>query len=124
MANGYCPFLLQHLKQVVAENNPSTKITPRGFLQMLLQNNPSVGVPEHERLRLANASGHQKTIRLKYRRRIIPSQTQQEDNCDNNLIPIYSELDLDAPKFRSFSLFIADEEISKYCEEASATVAT
>jgi hypothetical protein len=32
-------------------------------------------------------------------------------------------MDLAAPKFRSFSLFIADEEISKYCEEASATVA-
>lgn len=90
---------------------------------MLLQNNPSVGIPEHERMRLAAASGHQKTIKLKYRRRIIPSQTQDEDNCDNNLIPIYSEMDLAAPKFRSFSLYIADEEISKYCEEASRTVA-
>lgn len=123
MALGYCPFLLQHLKQVVAENNPSTKITPTGFLLMLLQNNPSVGIPEHERMRLANATGHEKTIRLKYRKRIIPSQTQQEDNCDNNLIPFYNETQLSAPKFRSFSTFMEDAEISKYCEDASATVA-
>lgn len=123
MANGYAPFLLQHLKQLVTDNYPGTKVTPTGFLKMLLLNNPSLQIPDYEKIRLTNSQGHVKEIKLWYHPRIKPSEVSTEPSCDNNFIPVRKEMTLSATGYRQLSFFISDIEIAKYQEEASKTVA-
>ncbi len=120
---GYAPYLLQHLQVLAADNNPSTKVTPTGFLRMLLENNPSLNLPEYEKLKLSNQQGNIRNVQLSYLRRITPDQIDTADDCDNDYIPVYSEMTLSTVAFRKFGFYISDDTIARYMEEASQTVA-
>ena len=123
MASGYAPYLLQHLKVVAADNAPETKVTPTGFLKLLLENNPLLKIPDFEKLRLSNGEGNIRQVQLKYLQRARPSQTSTSDDCDNDLIPAYAETTLTAVTFRKISFYISDQDIALYEEQASKTVA-
>jgi len=59
MANGYCPYVLSHLKTIAGCNAPSSKITPAGFLRSLLENRPNVEIINPDSaLRLDDGAGH------------------------------------------------------------------
>lgn len=120
---GFAPYLLQHLKVVAANNAPETKVTPTGFLKLLLENNPMLNLPDFEKLRLSNMQGNIRNVQLSYLRRITPDQIQTSDNCDNDYIPVYSEMTLQTVYFNKFGFFISDETLAKYMEDASRTVA-
>lgn len=117
MANGFCPSILAQLSDITQCNTPSYKITPAGFLQMLLENRPAV-----ELLDLGDGNGHQKDVRYKYKKRILPSQTSTDDNCDINYIPRWLEAALATTNFRKAAFFIDDADMAKYCADASRTV--
>lgn len=119
---GYAPFLLQHLKVVAAENAPETKITPTGLLKMMLQNPPTLKIPDYERLRLTNERGNIKTINLKYLTRVLPSSISSSDDCDNDALSAYQQISLQAPKIKKYSFWIADEDIARYEDEAAKSV--
>ena len=123
MALGYAPYLLQHLKAVAADNAPETKVTPTGFLKLLLENNPLLQIPDFEKLRLSNGEGNIRQVQLKYLQRALTSQTSTSDDCDNDLIPAYAETTLTAVTFRKISFFITDQDIALYEEQAAQTVA-
>lgn len=122
MANGYCPYLLDTLSQVAGANDPQTKITPTGFFKSLLQNNPNLQVIPGS-LTLNTPAGHRKTVKLKYNPRYIDSVVVDEDNCDIDVIPMWKEMELTTGKFKKVSIYISDEEISKFCEDSSQSVA-
>lgn len=118
MADGFCPYILGQLAEITACNTPSYKITPAGFLRMLLENKPAV-----ELLQLDNGNGHLRDVRYKYKKRAVPSQTSTEDNCDITYIPRWLENSLATTNFRKAAFFIDDETMARYCADASATVA-
>lgn len=122
MANGFAPFLLEHLKQLTTDNYPGTKIAPSGFLKMLLLNNPSIGIPDYEKIRLVNSAGHLKDIKLWYHNRITPSQIATEKSCDNDFVPVRKEMTLASPFTRKVAFYMSNETVSKYMEDASKTV--
>jgi hypothetical protein len=123
MALGYAPYLLQHLKVVAADNAPETKVTPTGFLKLLLENNPLLKIQDFEKLRLSNGEGNIRQVQLKYLQRALTSQTSTSDDCDNDLIPAYAETTLTAVTFRKISFYISDQDIALYEEQAAKTVA-
>jgi hypothetical protein len=123
MALGYAPYLLQHLKAVAADNAPETKVTPTGFLKLLLENNPLLQIPDFEKLRLSNGEGDVRQVQLKYLQRGLTSQTSTSDDCDNDLIPAYAETTLTAVTFRKISFYISDQDIALYEQDAAKTVA-
>src|ERR1017187_6967913 len=102
MANGYAPFLLQHLKVVAQENAPETKITPTGTLKMLMENKPQIALPDWQQLALTNANGNVRDVTLKYLKRTSPADISEVDNCDNDALPGYSEMTLQAPWFAKY----------------------
>lgn len=118
----FAPFLLQHLKQLIGANAPETKISPTGFTKMLLENEPKLQVKPSEVLRLNEADGHIKQIRLSYLRRITPDDVSTTDDCENDLIPVYNDMVLEAPHFAKFSFWLSDDTIARYMSEASRTV--
>ncbi len=123
MALGYAPFLLQHLKVVAADNAPETKVTPTGVLKMLMENNPQIQLPEWQKLQLTNDMGNIRAVTLKYLKRRSPSDTSEVDSCDNNSLPAYSEMSIQAPYFVSDSFFIPVSDVLKYEADAAKTVA-
>ena len=61
MANGFAPYLLKSLITIAGQNYPGFKLTPAGFTAMLLENSDIAD------LRLTNAQGHQKDVKVKYK---------------------------------------------------------
>lgn len=117
MANGFCPSILAQLSDIAQCNTPAFKVTPAGFLQKLLEDKPSLQL-----LTLTNGNGHQRDVRYKYKKRVVPSQTDTEDNCQINYIPAWLEAALATTNFRKVAFFIDDEDMAKYCDDASRTV--
>lgn len=118
MANGFCPSILGQLSEITACNTPSYKVTPAGFLRMLLENKPAVQL-----LQLDNGNGHLRDVRYKYKKRAVPSQTSTEDNCGITYIPTWLEASLATTNFRKTAFFIDDATMAQYCSDASQTVA-
>lgn len=117
MANGFCPAILRQVREIAQCNTPAFKITPAGFTQKLLEDKPSMQL-----LTLSDGNGHQKDVRLKYKKRILPSQTSTDDTCNINYIPSWLEMALATTNFRQVAFFIDDTTMAKYCADASASV--
>ena len=116
MANGYCPALLTTIEAVAGNNAPSSKMQMAGFLAALQCCQNSSVNPINE----GNAdSGHQRSLTVSYRQRSTVDLVQDEDDCDINNIPSKLEWTLPTLSHKQISFFLSDEEISKYCEEAS-----
>jgi hypothetical protein len=126
---GFAPALLQHMKVVAEQNYAGIKITPSGFFKALIENNPALrvvgaGGESIDPLKLSTKAGHIRDVKLKYLPRITDSQIGTEDNCDNDQIFQYNEMDLAAPSFRKFSFFLDWRFVERYQEEASKLVTT
>jgi hypothetical protein len=114
MALGYCESLLLHLKQISGDNYPGTKITPPGFLQMLTED------PDRPRsIGEAFQNGHRKSVRIKYKTRSVEGQVQTSASCDLSLTNIYAETTADVDKHVRIGIYFPEDEIRKYCEDAS-----
>lgn len=116
MPLGYCPALLRTIEQVAGDNAPSRKLHNAGFLAMLnCCANSSVN-PINDGY---DNLGHQRALTVSYRQRPTVNQVQSEDDCDINRIPVKAEWSLPNLIHRQHSQYISDEEVSKFCEEAS-----
>lgn len=117
---GFVLPLLLHAKQIFANQAPSTKLTPPGFLRFLLANKPAGmqvitnGIQDN--------NGHVRGVKLKYRPRGLMTDVQSVDNCEIDVIPSYIETDVPSLSFRKIGIHIPDDTIRKYEDEASRTV--
>lgn len=121
MANGFAEALLVHLDALYADPTkaPSRKITPPGYLKMLLQSaRPNIISDGRE------VNGHIRDVRVKYQTRGTEAIVSDEDNCDIDIIPVYEEVLVNNMLFRKIGLFIPDETIRKYEEDASRMVSS
>lgn len=121
---GYAPYLLDTLQHVAGNAYPGYKITPTGFLKSSLENEPSLRLPEIEknRLRLSTTSGNIKSIQLSYKQRIPTGSTSTSMDCNNNLIPVFTEMSLDVSGYRQYSIYIADDTIARYPDQYKDSV--
>lgn len=120
MANGYCPALLRTIESIAGENAPSTKMHVAGFLAMTFCCQNSSVSPINDGFQ---PNGQQKGLTVSYTQRPILTQVQDEDDCDINNIPTYSEWNFPEMRHKQYSFFVADETISKYCDDFASTVA-
>lgn len=117
MANGFRPYLLKHLMEIAQTATPQFKMEPLGFLNFLQsQKKPSV-------LRLNNAAGHQESVQVKYRQRWTKNFVSSSVDCDVANVPSYLETAVNLSSTSAFSIYIPDETIARYEDEASKTVA-
>ncbi len=118
MPNGYCEALLLHLESVAGQNYPGQKVTVPGFLNMLLTSpdRPTV-------LNDANMGGHYRTANVKYMPRTTVSQVSTTDTCAVDVIPAFRETSVTVDNIVQTGVWITDDTIRQYCEDASRTVA-
>ena len=118
MANGFLCALMLTSKQVFQGANPSEKITPPGYLEMLLANTQ----PNIISSSMADGSGHIRDVVIKYRPRVPTGKSHTADDCSIQASPVYKEATIPALLFRKYGVFIDYTTIAKYEKEASQTV--
>lgn len=107
-----------HLKQISGDNYPGTKITPPGFLQMLVDDKDrpmTIG----RAFQNGHRPGSGQSVRIKYKVRSVEGQVQTSQSCDLSLTNIYSETTADVDRHVHIGIYFPEDEIRKYCEEAS-----
>ena len=119
---GIAPYLLQHVAVGIKENDPSTKITPTGFLKLALDNTPDMGIPDHEKLRLNTDSGLYSNVKLWYYKRANPSTVSDSLDCVSGDINDRATFDLAAPHVASRTIQFSNSDLAQYTEDAIATV--
>jgi len=112
---GYCTELLRSIADINA-NNSAEKMRIAGFLAMLFCCANSTVSPVNDGNR---SDGHRQDLRIKYRRRPTEDDVDSDDNCEINRIPAWEEWTIPALGFKKTSWFVSDDEIRKYCSEAS-----
>lgn len=118
MANGYCEALLLHLDSIAGENYPGQKVTIPGFLNMLVTQ-PDRPTPIQD----GYSGGHYKTVNVKYMPRTTVNQVSTADTCAVDVIPAYKETSVSVANIAQTGVWITDDTVRQYCEEASRTVA-
>lgn len=120
MANGYVVNLLKHIAQVAGGATPSNKITPTGFLQGLIENG---GTPQEViNQGTMDASGHVRDMKIKIAKRGVEQDVVDTDDCDIEVVPSYTEATVSLDYFSKMAIFISDDVIAKYEQEASQSV--
>ncbi len=118
MANGFVRGLLLTEQQVFNGIAPSRKITPPGYLKMLLNN----GTPNIISTTIDPGNGTIREATIKYRPRSTAGQSGTTDDCSIAVTPGYLEADIPATSFRHLARFFDDATIAKYEAEALNTV--
>lgn len=116
MAYGYCEALLLHLESIAGTNYPGKKVTIPGFLNMLISQ------PDRP-FAAANVGGHYKDVRVKYMPRTTESQVSTTDTCSVDFVPVYNETTVSVNNVAQTGVWISDDTVRQYCEDASRTVA-
>jgi hypothetical protein len=122
---GIAPYLLQHVSVGLAENDPSAKITPTGFLKALVENTPDFGMEQYDmdkQLSLMNKQGQYRNIKLWYYQRRNPANVATSLDCVSGAITDRSTFDLSAPFVASETLFMSNSDLMQYQEDAIKTV--
>jgi hypothetical protein len=116
MANGYCEALLLHLESIAGINYPGKKVTVPGFLNMLITQ------PDRP-FAAANVGGHYKDVRVKYMPRTTTAQVSTDDTCSVDFVPAYLETTVAVEQVAQTGVWVSDDVVRQYCEDASRTVA-
>lgn len=113
--NGFCPALLRSIDEIAGGNAPSKKLHIAGFLAAMFCCQNSTVSPVNDGFE----GSHERPLTVKYRQRPTLDHVQEEDNCDINRIPAYSEWQLPTLGFVSTSFYLSDAQVQQYCADAS-----
>lgn len=113
MANGLCPYILQHISEVTKEANPMYKVRPYGFTSMLYTASSPAAVKYDQ------GNGHFRSVQVKYRKRATVAQTDTSESCAVTLVNAYNETSVSVGNVRQYSFHVNDETMAAYCSDAS-----
>jgi len=115
---GFAQAVVKNIGLINKENDPQLKLTPTGFLRLLLENNATTEINNIEALR----NGQTRTIKLRYLQRGLESETSQVDDCETPLGVTWKESEITHPLYEKIGIFISDDEFRQYEEEAIQTL--
>jgi hypothetical protein len=115
---GIVNALLFNMRSIAGINDPQLKITPPGFLNMLLENNLFSSVANLEALR----KGNDRVIKVRYMKRGTEADVESLDDCNTPIEALWSETDVTHSLFSKIGIFIPDDLSRKLEEGASDPV--
>ena len=122
MANGFAPYLLQDLANMLGQNDPSIKITPPGFLRMAWEKRPQYNLPQHQLLQIQEDLGNIRELRVKYLQPSKKGQSRQFRDCSIDTVNVYNEATIDASKVRQTSIYLPNATVRQYEAQASQVI--
>lgn len=114
---GFAPYLLKNAREAYQSANPQDKVEEVGFFSLLKSQNPRIEV-----LKLNTESGHKKTVQVKAKRRFNVAHTDTSKSCDVTLQNSYYEKSVELSSTRQIAVYLQDETLAKYMEDASKGV--
>lgn len=115
---GFVQALLINIGILAGLDNPQYKVTPVGFLQSLLENPTTAKISNASQI----AAGQDKVLKVRYLQRGLESEVTDVDNCDTPTSPDWKEAEIGRPLFSKIGIFISDENMRKYQDEAAKTL--
>lgn len=108
MANGFAPYILQHIKEIAKGATPQNKIELPGFTQSLITAH-SKGVIKND-----TGFGQYRTVQVKKKQRYTAADTSTEASCDVTNVQGYTEDTVSVANYRQLAVHIEDEVIAGY----------
>ena len=118
MANGFAPYLLQHIESIAKSATPQNKIEMPGFLQSLL----TAHSYNQGNIKYDLMNGHFNAVNVKKKKRYTAAQTTNTPSCDVTNVSAYSEDAVSVANYRQLAVHIEDEVIAAYEKAASNPV--
>lgn len=118
---GFFPYLLGQAQHLFAGAYPGKKVTPKGYLGMLLESNDITSQNEVSGL-INPASGHIRDLKFWYKTRTPEGTSVTQDNCEIDAFPTRKEGTIPSTSFRKKTIHIDDQLIGKYEAEASKII--
>ena len=115
---GIANAILMNIAIIAGMNDPQLKVTPTGFLQMLLEQGANGQVVNAESLR----SGGDKVMKIRYMQRGLESQVGDVDDCETTVTPAWQEATIERPMFSKIGIRIDDSLMRKLETEAVSQV--
>jgi hypothetical protein len=111
---GYALPILLHIA-AIAGTNPAKKLTPLGFLQMILSRmDDSVQWSQQYK------DGHETDLKVKFRRRPLISEVRDaESGCEVASNPAYEEFTVPGLVHREVSFHLTNAQIRQYAKDSS-----
>ena len=107
---GIAGAIVKNITAIAGINDPQLKITPVGFLKMLVENNALVEVLNEYDLQ----RGHTRDIKVRYMQRGLESEVSERDDCETPVTSNWKEATIGASMFSKIGIMITDDEIRKY----------
>lgn len=117
---GIVNALLVNISLIAGMNDPQLKVTPSGFLKMLLENNALTEVKNLPDI----LAGQDRQIKVRYMQRGLESEVSDRDDCETPITAEWKETTIANPLFSKIGIFISDEQMRKYEVEATQTLAS
>ena len=116
---GFVQALLVNIGIIAGLDNPQYKVTPAGFLQMLLENPTTARISNAKNIR----AGMERELKVRYMQRGLESDVTDIDDCETPITPEWKETSIGRPLFSKIGIFISDTDMRKYQDEATRTLA-
>jgi len=112
---GIVTSLLITISNLAGINDPQYKVTPVGFLEMLLNNATTANVSNLESLQ----QGLTREIKVRYMQRGIDTDTVDVDDCDTNITAVWKEGSVGGASFSKIGIKIDDSLLRKLEDNAT-----
>lgn len=116
MGKGLALPLLLAAKEVFKGATPHDKITPPGYLQMLLAN----AKPNVINSGIDDGSGYLRDVKVRYKNRVPAGKTVTTDDCSIQAVPVYKDFTVDSTLFRKYAMFFEHGVIDRFERDALA----
>lgn len=116
---GFVQAFLTNINLIAQQNDPQYKITPAGFLRMLLENNALTQINNLSDLQM----GQDREIEIRYMQRGTKGSVTHVDDCDTPITASWKNTKIGRPLYSKIGLFISEDEMRKYQAEATQTLA-
>lgn len=107
--------IIKNITAIAGINDPQLKITPVGFLKMLLENNALVQLQNEKDLQ----RGHTRDIKVRYMQRGLESEVSDRDDCETPVTSDWKDATIGAAMFSKIGIIITDDEMRQYETAAS-----
>lgn len=116
---GFVQALLINIGIIAGIDNPQYKVTPAGFLQMLMENPTTARISNAKEIR----GGMERELKVRYMQRGLESQVTNVDDCETPISPEWKETSIGRTLFSKIGISISDADMRKYQDEAARTLA-
>lgn len=112
---GVAQAILKNISGLTGAADAQLKITPQGFLQMLLENNAAVSVNNLPELQ----AGQNIPVKVRYMQRGLATSVTDTDSCSASVTPAWKEATIDHSLYSQLGLLLTDDLLRTLQVEAT-----